>query len=458
MSRDRALWVVVGLLVALLYFSNSPGDAHRPHSGQNRRNEPQAAEQPNAPHPVDDPALRLVPSTRSDSRSFRDHLILSVEDKEAIRLHNKYAATSPEEYFAFVADSAYPLPPWKEIARPIVCDGMEYYSGHFSIPPQNILDAPRKKTQDWATVVPGRKDTYKFKKEDEYRQDLEKSRFAITRRRYGYATNRNLEILAAGSVPYFCGFSSLPRTGTLRSLPLQFLGMVTKFPGVRVKCWPHKSAAGFPISPDAFNYTRYDLVAKKLLDYTRLFQTSSHLAKYILSATSLEFLPKTILVLWASHYTIFLTSLINGLRNLGITVEDVPRRADVYAGTGCDEAKSKTYAKGWFFFCKTEESPDITRTGIEDRIRARKFDLIIISVTDTLTYYMKSPQKDIPYFNAIVENYPRDRVVTINDADLIRSMQSDIAHKMMHNMSLYFKRETHGCNEYIDFRRDRPPR
>ncbi len=406
-------------------------------------------------------AQEKLPTEASPSLAhddFRSALVLTEHDKLVIQLHDKFAADSPESYFAFVADGPYPLPPWKEVARPIVCDGMEYYSGHFSIPPQNILDKPKKKTQDWATVVPGRKDTYKFKKEDDYRRDLERSRFAITRRRFGYATNRNLEILAAGSVPYFCGMASLPRTGTLRSLPLKFMEMVTRYPGVRVKCWPHKLAAGFPISLDELNSTQYDLVAAKLLDFTRRYQSSSHLAKYVLSATSLQRLPRHVLVLWASHYTIFLTTFLNGLRNLGIIVEDVPRRDEVYAGPGCAEAQAKTYAKGWFFFCRTNESTGISRDNIEDRIRRKAFDVVIISVTDTLTYYMKDPRKDIPFFDAIVQTYPRDRVLTINDADLIRPMQADVAHKLMHNMSIYFKRETHGCNEYIDFRRDKAPR
>jgi hypothetical protein len=380
---------------------------------------------------------------------------LTPADKLVIQAHDVAAATSAKAYFALVADGPFPLPPWKEVARPIVCGGMEYYSGYFSIPPQNIIDKVPVKRQDWATVVPGRKDTYKFSSEDLYRRDLEVSRFAITRRRYGYATNRNLEILAAGSVPFFCGLSSLPRTGTLKSLPLQFMSMVTKYPGVRAKCWPHKLAAGFPIASESFNSTQYERVVRKLLDFTRQYQVSSHLAKYVLSATSLQRLPKHVLVLWASHYTIFLTSLINGLRNLGVTVEDIPRRDEVYRGPGCPEAQAKTYAKGWFFFCRTEESPGLYRDSIEDRIRRREFDVVFISVTDTLTYFMKNPRKDIPFFDAIVESYPRDRVVTINDADLIRPMQADVAHKLMHNMSLYFKRETHGCNEYIDFRRDK---
>ena len=56
-------------------------------------------------------------------------------------------------------------------------DGQEYYSGYFSIPEGNLIAAPSPKVKDWATVVPGRKETYVFKDEAKYRTDLEISRF-----------------------------------------------------------------------------------------------------------------------------------------------------------------------------------------------------------------------------------------------------------------------------------------
>jgi hypothetical protein len=325
---------------------------------------------------------------------------------------------------------------------------MEYYSGHFSIPRENIVAVVPKKTKMWATVIPGRKETYVFKHESAYRADLEASRFGITRRRYGFATNRNLEMLAAACVPYFCGISRVPRIGTLESLPMPFLRMVARFKGIAAKCFPHKKAFGLEGTSE-FNETKYLILGRKLLDYTKRYLTTAHFAKYVLSATSLQVLPRSVLVLWASHYTIMLTGLIHGLRELGVDVVDVPRRPEIYAGEGCEEAKERTYAKGWFFFCKANESAGISRDHIRERILRKEFDAIVVSITDTLTYHMKDPYRDVPYFREITSSYPRDRVVTMNDADLIKPMQADIAHKFMHSMSLYFKRETHGCKEKI---------
>lgn len=371
------------------------------------------------------------------------------EDQNLEKLYEEAMRKGPKYYFQFLADTSYPIPKWKPgRAKPIVCDGMEYYSGHFSIPSENIIETVQPKTKDWAQVIPGRKETYVFKKEEDYRKDLEISRFAITRRRYGFATNRNLEIMAAGSIPYFCGIEKVPRIGTLRSLPKEFFQMIVLFPGVRSKCFPPKKAVGHPL-PEDFNQTQYLAAAHKLLDYTKHSMTTTHHALYVLSATSLTQLPRSVLVLWASHYTIMLTGFIHGLRRLGVRVEDVPRRPEVYKGEGCEAARKETYAKGWFFFCRTEESENLTRTNISERILEKEFDLIVISVTDTLTYYMKDPYKDIPFYEEVLASYPRDRILTLNDADLIKSMQADVAHKMMHNTTLYFKRETHGCHEKI---------
>lgn len=399
---------------------------------------------------VEEAAKRSLDTIREGNGiDFRSALEFTAADNETRLRHHEAMERGASAYFDMLADTPVPLIPWKKTARPIVCHGLDYYSGHFSIPGENIVPALPEKTRDWATVVPGRKETYIFKSEGSYRKDLEESRFGITRRRYGFATNRNLEMLAAGCVPFFCGIHRVPTIGTLDSLPKGFLRMMTRFPGVSAKCYPPRRAVGYPIERSGFNDTKYTKVAEKLLDYTRRYQTTSHLAKYILSATSLKTLPRNVLVLWASHYTIFLTGFLHGLRTLGVEVEDVPRRDEVYAGPGCPIAQHQTYAKGWFFFCRTQESPNLRRTDIEARIRARSFDLVVISVTDTLTYHLKDPSTEIPFYDAIVESYPKDLVLALNDADLIRPMTADVAHKKMHNSTLYFKRETHGCHEVI---------
>jgi hypothetical protein len=155
------------------------------------------------------------------------------------------------------------------------------------------------------------------------------------------------------------------------------------------------------------------------------------------------------LILWASHYTIFLTGFLHGLRKLGVEVEDVPRRDEVYNDEHCAEAQLKTYAKGWFFFCRTQESPNLSRKNIETRIRQRAFDLVVISVTDTLTYHLRNASQEIPFYDAIVESYPKDLILSLNDADLIKPMTTDVAHKVLSLKTLYFKRETHGCDERI---------
>lgn len=408
-----------------------------------------------------------MPETRMPEKEgevYYQRIIPTAEDDAVTAANEAAIAKGGAHYFAWLANTPQmPIAPWKPgRARPIVCEGHgEYYSGHFSIPPENMMPetqlaaqlAAGERTRDWSTVIPYAKNTYVFKEEADYRRDMEISRFGATRRKLGFATMRNLELLAAGTIPYFCSADRIPRTGTLASLPLGFFRAVVQWPGVYMRCDPKKKTRVYPIARPPFNETQYGIAATKLLAWTHLYQRTDYHALYVLSATSLTALPKNVLVLWASHYTILLTTIIHGLAELGVSVTDVPRRADTYRGEACEKGKHETYAKGWFFFCKAKESEGISRDNIEARIAAKEFDLIIISVTDTLTYHMKDPHTDIPFFGAITAAYPRDRVLTINDADLIRPMQHDVAHKFMHNMSLYFKRETHGCNEDIMYKK-----
>lgn len=400
-------------------------------------------------HVAKDRIRSLVDIRDGSGIPFRDALVWSENDKIARTLVDNALLQSVTSYFDLLADTDTPLPPWKKPAVPITCDGLDYYSGHFSIPEENIVPSLMTKTRDWATVVPGRKETYLFKTEASYRKDLQEARFGITRRRYGFATNRNLEMLAAGCIPYFCGIRRVPPTGTLDSLPKEFFTLMLQFPGLSAKCNPPRRAMGLPLTQTIFNETKYLKLADKLLDYTRQYQTTTHLARYILSATSLKTLPRNVLILWASHYTIFLTGFLHGLRKLGVEVEDVPRRDEVYDDKHCAEAQLKTYAKGWFFFCRTKESPNLSRKNIETRIRERAFDLIVISVTDTLTYHLRNASLEIPFYDAITESYPKDLILALNDADLIKPMTTDVAHKVLTHKTLYFKRETHGCQERI---------
>lgn len=345
------------------------------------------------------------------------------------------------------------IPPWRPgRARPIICEGREYYSATFSIPKENIISAPPVKTQDWGAILPGKKSTYRFKEEHLFRQDMERSFFSLTRRKFGWVTSRNLEILAAGSVPYFCGIESMPRIGTLRHLPLDALFAIKNWVTPKlasIRCQPPKHASVGALRRPDFSPEEYGIVNSKLLRYTRESLTTPLAALHILSATSLTTLPKSVLIIWSIPYSILLTGFIHGLRSLGVeSVIDVPRRGDNYKGPECEAAKGKTYAKGWFFFCRTPESEGISREHIGRRIAEKEFDLVVFGISDYWTYYMIDPFEEIPYFSHVVKHYPRDRFVVINDADLLKPMTTDVAQKMMHNYTLYFRRETHTCGGF----------
>jgi hypothetical protein len=81
----------------------------------------------------------------------------------------------------------------------------------FSIPPEKIVAAPPVKEKDFpahivdpelASIVGG-ETAHAFEREEDYRADLQSSRFGITTKRRGWDALRHYEIAASGAVPCF---------------------------------------------------------------------------------------------------------------------------------------------------------------------------------------------------------------------------------------------------------------
>jgi hypothetical protein len=90
----------------------------------------------------------------------------------------------------------------------------------FSIPGEKIVALPPVKTQEFATHVVDEEvaariwhpTSYAFADEEEYRLDLQRSRFGITVKREGWDALRHYEIAAAGCVPCFRDLARKPAT------------------------------------------------------------------------------------------------------------------------------------------------------------------------------------------------------------------------------------------------------
>jgi hypothetical protein len=82
----------------------------------------------------------------------------------------------------------------------------------FSMPKSKIRgkDSLLNKTFDFATVVPGVKETYIFNNEKDYYDDYAMSYFGITHKKAGWDCMRHYEVLGNYCVPYFPDISQCP--------------------------------------------------------------------------------------------------------------------------------------------------------------------------------------------------------------------------------------------------------
>jgi hypothetical protein len=144
------------------------------------------------------------------------------------------------------------------------------YPIHFALPLGFYVDKVPPKTKMFATVIPGKLDTYIYTINDEaaYYKDYQDSNFGVTMKKAGWDCLRHHEILMNGCVPYFVGLEDCPKS-IMVPLPKE------KLIGIRTKL-------------DAGDYTEeeYSVDANWLLEYSRKHLTSEALVNYLLSPKS----------------------------------------------------------------------------------------------------------------------------------------------------------------------------
>lgn len=414
----------------------------------------------------------------------------SAESADAAAFNRVFLALPAAQrgrFLSHVADSPAPIPPWRPgRARPIVCGAWPSKYGvvpaYFSLMPGAIAShVEANKSQDWSQVVPGLKRTYVYGVGDEetYAANMRQSLFGMTVRKGGWQSARTLELLAAGTVPWFCDVWDAPKAGSLAPLPRAVLAAVLHWPGVAVRCFPRKRFAR-QLSHAALNATLYTRVAAKLLEYTRSVLTAPYVARYMLSALSLTDVPRKVLVVWTSgalHPGYLMPTFMAGMKSLGVTVADTPRQADIYATTpDCNSSArlGRRWGRGYFSFCRVPEMADevALRARVDDAVDAREFDAVYYHYPHE-TYIapdaaqMPPPSVPVhlawrntsmatwPHLERVLARYPRDRIGFVSDADLLEPMRNDFSGPLLSRLGVWYRRETHGCGEEINAPRAR---
>jgi hypothetical protein len=128
--------------------------------------------------------------------------------------------------------------------------------------PDSILQAGVNtvKTKLFATVYPGKPETYIFKSEQPYYEDYQKSYYGVTMKKAGWDCMRHYEILGNYCMPYFIGLEDCPG-GTLANLPKELLldgrELANNFDEQKY----------FRILNEVFDYTKENLTTKSIANY-----------------------------------------------------------------------------------------------------------------------------------------------------------------------------------------------
>lgn len=128
------------------------------------------------------------------------------------------------------------------------------------------LDSTPTKTQLFATVYPGRPETYIFKTEQSYFENYQKSYFGTTFKKGGWDCLRHYEIIGNKCIPYFIGLESCPKN-TLFNWPKKLILKTNEY-------------AKNNIAPQEYNE-----LLEELYCYAKQNMTTSALAKYVIETS-----------------------------------------------------------------------------------------------------------------------------------------------------------------------------
>ena len=183
------------------------------------------------------------------------------------------------------------------------------YPIHFAIPKKKIVSSINLSPKNiLSPLIPGKMETYIYKKENEYYEMYQNSLFSLTYKKNGWDCLRHYEILANGSIPLFIKLEDCPNQ-TLTSLPkkklLKFYNLYNKilsyynplkiykkrFMDLNKFYYYGKNFFKKEPSVDFFikNNQEINQVRSYLLEYAKNNLTSEKLAEYVINTSNIFF-------------------------------------------------------------------------------------------------------------------------------------------------------------------------
>lgn len=269
----------------------------------------------------------------------------------------------------------------------------------FSIPREKICDNKPIKTKIISNLIPGDNSTYIYNTEEEYYNEYQKSFFAITKKKEGWDCLRHYEILANGCIPYFIDIEKCPKD-TMYLLPKNLLIesnlLYNKLKNSNIN----------ELSEEDTNM--YNILQKKLLEYTKQYLTTDKLALYILKKTNFENVTK-ILYLSGNIEPDYLRCLtLHGFKTIfGNNCHDYPKIPHIYKTNTINY--SNLYGKGMSYTNLLEphlHNDNLDDTIIQDIIN-KYYDIIIYG-----SYF-----RGMPFYDLIKKVYTPDRIILLYGED-----------------------------------------
>jgi hypothetical protein len=269
----------------------------------------------------------------------------------------------------------------------------------FSIPSEKICLNENVKKKIISSLIPGDISTYIYNNEQEYYDEYKQSYFAITRQKAGWDCMRHYEILANGCIPYFINIENCPKNTMYlcpKDLFLESNILYEKFKDKNINALTNEEI------------NEYNILQKKLLEYTKNHLTTNKIAKYILEKINLGKVEK-ILYLSGDTSPDYLRCLtLHGFKELfQQNCHDYPKIPHIYKSN--DINYRMLYGKGLTYTNLLEpiyHNNDLDNS-IENDIKSKYYDIIIYG----------SYHRGMPYYDLINTIYKPNEIILLCGED-----------------------------------------
>ena len=271
----------------------------------------------------------------------------------------------------------------------------------FSIPKEKIDENGNEKTKILSNLIPGDTTTYIYNTEEEYYNEYKKSYFAITKQKAGWDCMRHYEILANGCIPYFIDIENCPEN-TMYLLPKKEL-----IEGKKLYEEKFENKKINELTEE--DKREYNILQKKLLEYTKENLTTEKMGEYILKKTNNEKVERILYLSGDTNPDYLRCVTLHGLKEkFGKKCHDYPKIPHIYKTDSIDY--TKLYGKGISYTNLLEERmhDETLDNSVCEDIKNKKYEIVIYG----------SYHRGMPYYDLVNEIYKPNEIILLCGEDI----------------------------------------